>query len=189
MLVDRQLVSRHVQQRRRQWIDHPDFGRHRPRRHRCSGAVLLTLVQQHFGAAPNTDTLVVEYSTNGSTWSNLETVGPAGPEVDGGWVRVSWDLDGIIGDASQIQLRFIASDVGADTQSVVEAGVDALLVSATECLDAGVPGDADGDGQVNVADILAVIAAQGTSCNNCTEDLDGSGFVDVADLLLVIANW
>ena len=142
-----------------------------------------------FGAAPNTDTLVVEYSTNGSTWSNLETVGPAGPEVDGGWVRVSWDLDGIIGDASQIQLRFIASDVGADTQSVVEAGVDALLVSATECLDAGVPGDADGDGQVNVADILAVIAAWGTSCNNCTEDLDGSGFVDVADLLLVIANW
>jgi hypothetical protein len=142
-----------------------------------------------YGAAPNTDTLLVEYSTNGSTWSNLETVGPTGPEVNGGWVRVSWELDGIIGDASQLQLRFTASDVGADTQSVVEAGVDALLISATECNDAGVPGDADGDGQVNVADILAVIAAWGTSCNNCTEDLDGSGIVDVADLLLVIANW
>ena len=141
------------------------------------------------GAAPNTDTFTVDYSTNGISWSNLETVGPAGADVDGGWVRVTWELAEIVGDASQIQLRFTASDVGADTQSVVEAGVDALLISATECFDAGIPGDANGDGQVDVADILAVIAAWGTSCNNCTEDLDGSGLIDVADLLQVIANW
>jgi hypothetical protein len=141
------------------------------------------------GAAPNTDTFTVDYSTNGISWSNLETVGPAGADVNGGWVRVTWELAGIVGDASQMQLRFTASDVGSDTQSVVEAGVDALLISATECFDAGIPGDANGDGQVDVADILAVIAAWGTSCNNCTEDLDGSGFIDVADLLLVISNW
>ncbi|MDG2291116.1 MAG: S8 family serine peptidase [Phycisphaerales bacterium] len=143
----------------------------------------------NYGAAPNTDTLVVDYSTNGVNWSNLETVGPSGPDVGGGWVVVSWELADIIGDASQIQLRFTASDVGADTQSVVEAGVDAIMVSATECNDAGVPGDANGDGIVDVNDILAVIAAWGTTCNGCLEDLDGSGEIDVNDLLLVIANW
>jgi subtilisin family serine protease len=142
-----------------------------------------------YGAAPNTDTFVVDYSTNGTSWSNLETVGPTGPDVNGGWVMTNWELAGIIGDASQIQLRFTASDVGADTQSVVEAGVDAILISATECNDADVPGDATGDGVVNVKDILAVIAAWNTTCNGCLEDLDGNGVVDVSDLLLVIANW
>ncbi len=142
-----------------------------------------------YGAAPNTDTFVVEYSTNGSSWSILETVGPNGPDVDGGWVRVEWDLDGIIGGAEQMQLRFTASDIGSSTQSVVEAGVDGIIVSATDCDDVGTPGDANGDGTVDVNDILAVIAAWGQSCNGCLEDLDGSGYVDVSDLLLVIANW
>ena len=88
-----------------------------------------------------------------------------------------------------MQLRFTASDIGSSTQSVVEAGVDGIIVSATDCDDVGTPGDANGDGIVDVNDILAVISAWGQSCNGCLEDLDGSGYVDVSDLLLVIANW
>ena len=51
-----------------------------------------------------------------------------------------------------------------------------------------VPGDVDDDGVVNVADVLAIIAAWGP-CDGCTEDLNNDGNVDVNDLLEVIANW
>ena len=143
-----------------------------------------------YGDNSNTDTLDVEYSVNGVVWNTLETVGPVGSEVNGGWVRVSWDLQDIIGNATQIQIRFTANDVGTNTQSVVEAGVDNLIVSAVDCDDVVVvPGDANGDGSVDVNDILAVIAAWASSCDSCPEDLDGSGIIDVNDLLLVIASW
>ena len=48
--------------------------------------------------------------------------------------------------------------------------------------------DINGDGEVNVHDILALIAAWG--CDDCVdEDVNDDGTVDVADLLIVIANW
>lgn len=54
------------------------------------------------------------------------------------------------------------------------------------------PGDVNGDGVVNVADLLAVITAWG-ACpappTACPADLNHSGSVDVADLLTVITNW
>lgn len=51
-----------------------------------------------------------------------------------------------------------------------------------------VPGDVDGDGQVGVADLLAVLSAWG-DCAGCPEDLDGDGAVGVSDLLTVLAHW
>ncbi|MHC5113862.1 MAG: hypothetical protein ACYTGP_05485 [Planctomycetota bacterium] len=53
---------------------------------------------------------------------------------------------------------------------------------------AAVPGDANGDGLVNFADILSVIGAWG-ACTGCPEDLNGSGDVGFDDILVVIANW
>ncbi len=50
------------------------------------------------------------------------------------------------------------------------------------------PGDVNGDGQVNVSDVLAVINAWG-DCVNCPEDLNNDGEVNVTDLLDVIASW
>lgn len=53
------------------------------------------------------------------------------------------------------------------------------------------PGDLDGNGVVNSADLLALLAAWG-ECevpNNCPEDIDGNGVVDTADLLTLLANW
>ena len=51
-----------------------------------------------------------------------------------------------------------------------------------------VPGDVNGDGEVNVSDALSVISAWGP-CNGCPEDLNDDGNVNVTDLLDVIANW
>jgi len=50
------------------------------------------------------------------------------------------------------------------------------------------PGDATGDGVVDIDDLLAVIGVWGP-CLDCAADLDGDGVVDVDDLLMVIGNW
>jgi len=54
------------------------------------------------------------------------------------------------------------------------------------------PGDVNGDGVVNVDDLLAVISAWGpcpAPPASCPADLDNSGAVSVDDLLLVINHW
>ena len=49
------------------------------------------------------------------------------------------------------------------------------------------PSDFNGDGNVNVEDLLQLIAAWGNTGGD--EDLDGNGNVGVNDLLIVIGNW
>ena len=52
----------------------------------------------------------------------------------------------------------------------------------------GNPADVNGDGVVNVDDLLIVIAAWGP-CDGCPADIDGDLVVGVNDLLAVIAAW
>tara|TARA_Y100000589_G_scaffold178854_2_gene169414 strand:- start:1286 stop:1870 length:585 start_codon:yes stop_codon:yes gene_type:complete len=49
-------------------------------------------------------------------------------------------------------------------------------------------GDVDGDGQVNVDDILSVISAFG-ACGGCPEDMDGDGQVGVYEILIILDTW
>ncbi len=50
------------------------------------------------------------------------------------------------------------------------------------------PADVNGDGAVDVLDLLAVLGAWGP-CPDCPEDINDDGTVDVLDLLAVLANW
>ncbi len=82
---------------------------------------------------------------------------------------------------------------------------DCLMVGAswggfdTNCDDANENGTADlcedacledisGNGVVDFADILAILAAWG-SCEGCPEDISGNGEVDFADVLAVLGAW
>ena len=49
--------------------------------------------------------------------------------------------------------------------------------------------DIDQDGQTNVNDLLAIIAAWGIDCDGCSEDVNNDADVNVADLLIVIGEW
>ncbi|MBX3354947.1 MAG: hypothetical protein KF724_04535 [Phycisphaeraceae bacterium] len=51
-----------------------------------------------------------------------------------------------------------------------------------------VPGDVNGDGIVNGADIAIVLGSWGV-CIGCAADLNGDGVVDGADLSVVLGNW
>jgi hypothetical protein len=73
-------------------------------------------------------------------------------------------------------------DTGFGTPPVVDLGAYERLVQS--------PADVDGDGDVDVDDLLAVILTWG-ECppGPCPADVDGSGTVDVDDLVIVILSW
>ncbi len=140
------------------------------------------------GSGPETDTFVVEISDDGGgSWTTLEVIGPSGEGVSGNWFLKEFDLDGIAGFTpnDQFRIRFTAEDVG--TQSVVEAGVDGVQLRVMEC-SVSCPWDDDGDGDVGVGDLLALLAAWGTDPAG-PPDFDGDGDVNVSDLLALLGAW
>ena len=50
------------------------------------------------------------------------------------------------------------------------------------------PGDVDGHGDVDVADLLGLLDSWG-ACAGCAADIDASGVVDVEDLLQLLGHW
>ena len=49
-------------------------------------------------------------------------------------------------------------------------------------------GDVDGDGDVDVVDLLLVLSTFGP-CGGCAADLNGDGMVDVVDIIAVLSHW
>jgi glyoxylase-like metal-dependent hydrolase (beta-lactamase superfamily II) len=66
---------------------------------------------------------------------------------------------------------------------VIMLGIARVATAQCACL-----GDANGDGQVNVNDLLAVVANWGPNPGH-PADFDGDGQVDADDLLTVITEW
>ncbi len=142
-----------------------------------------------FGNAPMQDSFVIEVSDDGgANWVALETVGPGGPDVGGGWVEKQFLISDFVELTDQFRIRFIASDT--DPQSVVEAAIDGLRIFSIIC-DEAIPGDVDGDGSVGVKDLLILLGNWGpcADCKDCPGDIDGDCTVGVKDLLILLGNW
>jgi hypothetical protein len=143
----------------------------------------------HAGANPFNDIFVVDVSGDGGlNWVNAETVGPSGPQVQGGWYQSRFKVSDFFAPGSgPIRVRFVASDY--DPQALVEAAVDQFRVMLIECDEStACPGDVSGDGQVDVFDLLQLLGAWGP-CDGCPEDVTGDGQVDVFDLLDLLGAW
>lgn len=139
------------------------------------------------GGAPNNDTFVVDISNdNGSTWTNLETVGPSGPGTGGGWIFHGVRVADVIPPTSQVRLRFIAQDQGSG--SIVEAAIDDLQVYEVDC-SSGTPclGDIDGSGTIDLGDLSILLAHFGLSGSEEEGDLNGDSVIDLADLSALLA--
>ena len=84
------------------------------------------------GGGPNEDIFEVEISNdNGTTWMDLETVGPTGPGTGGGWILQSFMIADFLTPTDQMRVRFTASDL--INGSVVEAGVDGVKIEMVDC--------------------------------------------------------
>jgi hypothetical protein len=127
------------------------------------------------------DRLDVEISDDdGATWTLLESV-PNSP----GWQVKSFRIADFVEPNDQIRLRFSATDNPND--SVTEAAVDAIEINALVC-EGGCVGDITGDGTVDTADLVGLLAAWG-ECPGCPEDLNDDATVDTADLVILLAEW
>ena len=142
-----------------------------------------------FGGDPENDIFVVDVSDDGGlNWTNLETVGPGGAEVHGGWFHKEFLIADIpdITNTDEFRIRFAASDL--NDGSVVEAGVDGVEISKLYCEAPICPADLDGDGSVNAADLAELLGTWGP-CDGCSADFDGNGLVDAADLAGLLGAW
>jgi hypothetical protein len=132
------------------------------------------------------DELRVEVATNaGSTnWQTVRTYATASPA----WQPDSVDASEFGGGTSTVRIRFSASDLGA--ASLIECGVDAVVVSSSSCTNppVGCDGDANSDNIVDVNDISYVLFRLGNSGPPGTVDGDanGDGIVDVNDISYVL---
>ena len=125
---------------------------------------------------------IVEVSNNdGASWTNVETVGPAGAGTSGGWFLHQFAVADLVTPTDQVRVRFIAADEGDG--SLVEAAVDDFIVCG-----GGNPADLDGDGEVGAADLAILLGSWGP-CPGCPADLDGDGVVGPADLAIMLGSW
>ena len=95
-------------------------------------------------------------------------------------IRLEFDADDFAAQIGQ-PLRIVLLSLG-ESESFV--AFDALTVTATrvDC-----PGDLDGDGEVDGADLSFLLAAWNTA--RSIADLDGNGLVNGADLSVLLAAW
>jgi len=63
-------------------------------------------------------------------------------------------------------------------------GVINVTGSGTDC-----PEDVDGNGSIDVDDLLSLLSTYGQSCADCPQDVNGSGAVDVDDLLQLLGVY
>lgn len=112
------------------------------------------------GATINADIFEIEISDDGSSWVDVETIGPAGAGTSGGWIEHSFLVSDFVLLSSSVQVRFIASDLGGG--SIIEAAIDDFRIEEVDC--SGVE-DCNTNGIPDAEDI-----ANGTSVD-C--DIDG----------------
>jgi hypothetical protein len=135
------------------------------------------------GAIGPEDSLTVQMATDAEStdWQTLRVYGSA---------AAVWRTDSIavgeeIAGTSTMRIRFVAID--NEPGDVIEAGVDAVEVTAVACADA-CPGDLNGDGFRNLTDFTMFAAAYGSQIGqpnyNPDADLNGDGFVNVTDFTL-----
>jgi len=135
-----------------------------------------------YTASGTPDMLTVEMSRDGgASWVVVETV-----DTTQGWTTYSFRLSEFP-DAvgNQLRIRFTTSDIPFPGDSLTEAAVDEFHVRAIEC--SSVRGDADGDGDVDLADLAhlpgcwkgPIMAFDDPACGPF--DFDSDGHIDLRD--------
>ena len=141
----------------------------------------------NFGADPNNDLFKVHISNdNGANWVEVAVFGP---QTSGGWTEQAFTVGDFVTPTAQIKVRFEASDLNSG--SVVEAGIDAFAVMRVNCEDVSCPGDLDGDLDIDLSDLSALLSNYGmtSGAEYADGDLDGDGDVDLSDLSALLSVY
>ncbi|MEE2972449.1 MAG: M14 family zinc carboxypeptidase, partial [Planctomycetota bacterium] len=132
------------------------------------------------GAAPNSDSLLVETRWDGGSWLPLAEI----TESDASWRRTTLALEAPVAAPTSLEIRFIARDLGDG--SLVEAAIDEVRILQTGCGEPECPGDLNEDGRVDGGDVGLLLSGWG---GPGAGDLDGDGTVGGSDIGLLLSLW
>ena len=139
--------------------------------------------------SPEQDVFATEVSENaGAPWVPMETVGPDGAAVQGGWVFRTSRIADLVTPTELFRIRFRASDVGGP--SAAEAAVDAFELLEFDC-GVGCHGDLNGDNHVGLQDLAQLAGNHGVlgGAQYTDGDSDEDGDVDLADLAALLGVY
>jgi len=146
------------------------------------------------GDNPGTDFWKVDVSSDGGmTWNNLENTN----ESQDQWIQKQYLLSNFVEEFSEtIRFRFIAEDIlnagdSGSGGSIIEAAVDEFSISIFDNEDSTLQGDINGDGGLNVLDVVALVNLVLSA--DCPEVADinfdgGCNVLDVVSLVNFILN-
>ena len=138
------------------------------------------------GASPNADIFEVEISDDGSSWIDVETLGPTGAGTSGGWIEHSFVVSDFVLLSTTVQVRFIASDLASG--SIIEAAIDDFRIEDVDCSgleDCNVNGIPDAEdiaaGTSQDCDIDGIPDECSTG-NGSVPDCNTNGIPDICDV-------
>jgi len=145
------------------------------------------------GDNPGNDHWVVDVSNNGgSTWTPIEDTNDSSRE----WQQKRFLLSDFIPLSNQIQFKFIAKDEYYDGDngsggSVVEAALDDVHIQSVYYYECVADGDVNGDGSVNVLDIVNTVNAildESLLADDlvCAADLNQDSIVNILDVVIMV---
>jgi hypothetical protein len=134
------------------------------------------------------DHTYVEVSINGSAWTTLWE-NPLTTISDSEWSQMSLDISDVADGQPTVYVRWV---MGPTDDGVTYPGwnIDDIEIWAA-VLGPQCPGDLDGDGDVDLADLAQLLAHYGMTTGAEYEDgdLDGDGDVDLADLAALLGLY
>ena len=134
------------------------------------------------------DHAAISVSNDGSTWTQVWT-NPNTTISESAWGQVSYDISEIADDQTTVYIRWT---MGTSDNSTSYPGwnIDDVEIWAVS-LAPNCPGDLDGDLDVDLADLSAMLANYGTTSGAEYEDgdMDGDGDVDLSDLSALLAVY
>jgi hypothetical protein len=166
-----------------------DYENNLPERHLTSDAidctgrseVMLRFYRWLGVEQPTYDHAYVRVSNDGTNWV---TVWENAAEIaDSSWMLQEFDISAVADNEPTVFLRWTMGSTDGGWR-YCGWNIDDVELLAFECSES-CPGDFDGDGDVDTADLLFLLAAWGTPDG----DMDGDGDTDTADLLALLAAW
>jgi len=133
---------------------------------------------------PTWDHASISVRSGNGPWTTIWT----NPTViqDNQWQSVSYDISGIADLQQNVTVRWT---MGATDSAWRYSGWNLDDIQFVTTSGSGLLGDVNCDGDVNITDLLAVVAMWGECVDVCNEDIVPDGTIDVSDLLLVIGSW